>query len=154
MAVTGEKITALPPASSALLTDIIPAVQDGVTVRETLQQIKTLFGCMVRTEVTGISQSMIRNNIYLPSNAALVTCSLPTTSSVGDLVSIAGKGAGGWIVSQAASQQIHVGNSATTLGTGGSLASTNQFDSVQLICLTANTIWSVLGKEQGTLTIV
>jgi hypothetical protein len=39
----GVKISALPPVSAALLTDFFPVVQGGVTQRETLQQVFTLF---------------------------------------------------------------------------------------------------------------
>jgi hypothetical protein len=40
----GIKISALPAVASALITDYMPVVQAGVTSRETLQQISTLFG--------------------------------------------------------------------------------------------------------------
>lgn len=106
------------------------------------------------TEVTGTSQAMSANNGYTASNAALVTLSLPTVSSYGDVIYITGKGAGGWVISQAAGQQIHIGNLASTVGVGGSVASSDQYDSVALFCSVANTTWTTLGAPQGNLTVV
>ena len=65
-----------------------------------------------------------------------------------------GKGSGGWLIAQNANQQINYGSSPTTVGVGGSLASTNQWDSVtlRLIDATGN-IWSVQDSI-GNLTVV
>lgn len=105
--------------------------------------------------VSATSQAMESNNGYIPNNGALVTLSLPSTSVVGDEIKVAGQGAGGWIISQAAGQQIHIGSVASTLGAGGSVASTNQYDSLYLVCIVANTIWTLVGAPQSSgLTIV
>lgn len=111
----------------------------------------TSAGLLPTTEVTGTSQSMSTNNKYIANNAALVTLTLPTTAALGDLLMITGKGAGGWSIAQGASQLIRVGSQVTTTGAGGSLASTNQYDSLILECTVANTTWTVLGAPQGTL---
>jgi len=105
------------------------------------------------TEVTGTSQNMAVNNGYIANNASQVDCTLPATASIGDTVIIQGKGSGGWKISQNAGQTIHFGASDTTTGTGGSLESTNQYDSVELLCITADTDWAVLTAPQGTLTV-
>lgn len=108
------------------------------------------------TEVTGTSQNMTTNNGYVANNAGLVTLALPTTSVLGDELQVIGKGAGGWSISQAAGQQINVGpSSQTTLGAGGSLASTGQFDAIYMVCTVANTTWTVACAPQTAgLTIV
>ena len=106
------------------------------------------------TQVSGTSQAMTSNNGYIANNGSLVTLSLPTTSSIGDILYIVGKGAGGWSISQAAGQQIYIGSTASTLGVGGSVASSNQYDSCALVCTIANTTWTALGGVQGNLTIV
>lgn len=222
-----EKFTQLPTVGSATLADIIAAVQAGVSVQMTLQQVLSLtssgiianyagdpngfvagttfnfcwdtvnhnlYVCIASgnaatatwvkslsfvagsgitisqsgativisssgsglgwVEVTGTSQAMAVNTGYVANNAGLVTLSLPTSSSFGDVINIAGKGAGGFAISQAAGQTIHIGSSATTVGVGGSLASTDQFDSIQLLCIVANTTWTALGGGQGALTVV
>jgi hypothetical protein len=100
--------------------------------------------------------TMVTNTGYTAdAGASLITFTLPTTSAIGDFVEINGKGAGLWKIAQAAGQQINIsGGTATTLGVGGSLASVLQFDCVRLRCLTANTIWSVVGQQSTGLTVV
>lgn len=222
-----EKFTQLPTVSSSTLADIIAAVQAGVSVQMTLQQIlnlsssnlisnyagnpngfvagntfnfcwdsvnQNLYVCVTSgnastavwvkslsfiagsgitisqtgaaitisssgsgvtwTEVTGTSATMISNNAYTASNSGLVSLTLPVTSSFGDVIYITGKGAGGWTIPQGAGQQVHIGNSASTVGVGGSVSSTNQYDSVALFCSVANTTWTTLGAPQGNLTVV
>ena len=103
-------------------------------------------------EETGTSVAMAVNNGYITNNAALVTATLPATAAVGDVVRVAGKGAGGWRVAQNAGQTIHFGNQDTTTGAGGYLEFTNRYDSVELLCITANTDWVVLSSV-GNLTV-
>lgn len=105
-------------------------------------------------EVTGTSQAMLANNGYVSNNGSLVSLSLPTTSAFGDVIAVSGNGVGGWSITQAASQQVHVGSVSSTLGAGGSISSTNRYDSIRLVCLVANTIWTTDGAPQGILTIV
>lgn len=107
------------------------------------------------TTVSGTSQAMLGNNGYIANNAGLVTLTLPATSTVGDEIDIIGRGAGGWTIAQGAGQQIIIGSTSSTLGVGGSVASTNRRDSLQLICTATNTEWTVLGAPQSLgLTIV
>lgn len=104
------------------------------------------------TDVTGTTQTAAVNNGYIADSASLVTITLPSTAAVGSIVEIVGKGAGGWEVSQNSGQQVHFGTTSTTSGTGGSLASVNQYDAVRLICITADTTWSVI-SSQGNITV-
>lgn len=106
-------------------------------------------------EVTGTSQLMVANNGYIANNAALVTLTLPATAAVGSEIDIIGKGAGGWLIAQNAGQSIVLGSSTTTVGVGGSLASTNAKDSFYMVCTTANTQWTVAsGPQSAGLTVV
>jgi hypothetical protein len=104
------------------------------------------------TVVTGTTQAMAINSGYISNNAGLVTLTLPTTAAVGSIIDMQGLGAGGWQIAQNASQLIHIGSAVTTTGTGGYLASTNAFDSLSLLCVVANTTWTVLGGPQGNIT--
>ena len=105
--------------------------------------------------ITTASQQMTSNNGYISNSGSLVTLTLPTSSAVGDLISVVGQGAGGWSIAQGAGQQVHVGSSTSSLGAGGSVASTNQWDSVDLVCVVASTIWTTRGAPQSAgLTIV
>lgn len=247
----GVRISGLPAVASSLTTDIFPVVQAGVTSKETISQVQTLFGFntgvlslsaggtgknltaannslvysdadsfellapinsaalvtsltglpawvgpMVNgdliigstgaipvraslsagsgisiskgagsitisgtgagigyTEVTGASQLMVADSGYVANNG-LVTLTLPVLAAFGTAISVIGKGAGGWLIAQNALQIIHVGSSASTPGVGGSVASTNRYDSINLICTVANTEWTTVGAPQGVLTVI
>jgi hypothetical protein len=98
--------------------------------------------------VVAVDTVLAVNNGYGSNKAGAVAFTLPVASAVGAIVAIEGM-QGSWNVVQAAGQQIHIGSMATTLGAGGSLASTNAYDSIELVCLVANTIWyarSVIGN--------
>jgi hypothetical protein len=105
------------------------------------------------TEVIGTSQAMAVDSGYIANNAGLVTLTLPSTAAIGDTIIVQGKGAGGWRIAQNAGQTINFGASPTTTGAGGYLESTNQFDSVELLCITTDTDWAVLTGAQGSLTV-
>ena len=113
----------------------------------------------VWTDVTGTSQSAAVNEHYITNNASLVTVTLPTTAAFGDMLTVQGLGAGGWKIAQNASEQIIWtaggvdGSHETTIGTGGSLASTDRYDSVCLICVVADTTW-VVHTAKGAITLV
>lgn len=106
------------------------------------------------TEVTGTTQAITADNGYVANNAGLVTFTLPVTAAFGTVINIIGKGAGGWAVAQNASQVIRIGSSASTAGVGGSIASTNQFDAIELLCTTADTVWTAVTAPQGNITVV
>jgi hypothetical protein len=105
------------------------------------------------TEVTGTSVSAAVNNGYILNNAGLVTLTIPTTAAVGDGLRVVGKGAGGFTIAQNTSESINYGDNTTTTGTGGSLSSTHRYDAVDLVCVTANTVWNVTSSI-GNLTVV
>lgn len=110
-------------------------------------------GGLTWTDVTGTTQTIVAGNGYTSNNASLVVFTLPSTAAYGTIIRVGGKGAGGWKIAQLASQIIHHGNIDTTTGTGGSLASTNRYDAVQLLCIVANLEWIVL-SSQGNITDV
>lgn len=102
---------------------------------------------------TTTTQAMAVNNGYVSNNASLTTFTLPTTATVGQRVAVQGAGAGGWTITYGTGQLVHFGNVVTTTTTG-SLSSTNAFDEIELICITANTTWAVRGAPQGNITYV
>jgi len=104
-------------------------------------------------DVTGTTQAMVVETGYIADNAGLVTMTLPVTAAQGTLISVAGNGAGGWLIAQNASQNIKFGNVSTTTGVGGSLASTNRYDQIDILCTVANTTW-VARSSIGSLTVV
>lgn len=104
-------------------------------------------------EVTGTTQTMAVNTSYAANNAALVTLTLPTTAAFGDRFIITGKGAGLYKIAQNANQQIFFGNQSTTVGTGGSITATHRRDTIELVCITANTEFNVVDSI-GNLDVV
>lgn len=108
----------------------------------------------VWNEETGTSATMVVNNGYIANNAGLVTLTLPDTAAIGSRLKIQGKGAGGWRIAQNAGETIHFGSVDTTTGVGGYLEFTNRYDSIELVCITANTDWAVLTAPQGNITHV
>ena len=105
-------------------------------------------------DVASGSQGMLPNVSYVTDNgASLVTYTLPVAASVGTIIEVAGKSSGQWTIAQNAGQQIFFGNKSTTIGAGGSISSSLQYDYVKLLCITANLTWSVIGGV-GNLTVV
>ncbi len=102
------------------------------------------------TEVTGTTQAMTADSGWVTNNGALVTLTLPVTAAFGTAISVIGKGAGGWSIAQNAGQNIQIGNVSSTVGVGGSVSSSNRYDSIDLICTTADTTWTVLGGPQSS----
>ena len=102
------------------------------------------------TEITGTSQAGAADSGYVSNNAGLVTITLPTTAAFGTAFSVIGKGAGGWLIAQNSGQNIQIGNTSSTVGAGGSVASSNAFDSIDLLCTTANTTWTIQGGGQSS----
>ena len=99
-------------------------------------------------------QSAVVNNGYIANKSGLLTLTLPTVSAVGSLIELTGMNTAlGWKIAQNANQIIHFGNTNTTTGVGGSLASTLTYDAVRIVCNVANLEWIVL-SAQGNITIV
>lgn len=92
-------------------------------------------------DTSGTTQVMSAGNGYICSNPAQVSLSLPAVSAVGDLIAVQDSGAGGWIITQSAGQQIFGNATQTTLGASGTLMSSQNYDVVYLICVVANTKW-------------
>ncbi len=72
------------------------------------------------------------------------------SSTFGDTIKIAGFGAGGWLLQCVSTQLIHFGSSATTAA--GSIASTNRYDQLEIVCSSTTTEWFVR-YAQGNLTV-
>lgn len=102
--------------------------------------------------VAGTSQAIAPNSAYVTSNGSLTTFTLPATASFGDSYIIAGNGSGGWTIAQNSGQSIIVGLDTSTVGVGGSVASSNKEDSIQIVCISANTTFKAW-TYQGNLSV-
>jgi hypothetical protein len=106
------------------------------------------------TDVTGATQTIVAENGYLADRAGGVAFTLPASATIGDSFRIVGV-QGSWTLAQAANQQIKFGSSATTVGVGGSLASTNAGDCLECVATntSASTVWRVMSSV-GNITVV
>lgn len=81
------------------------------------------------------SQALAAENGYICiSPGGALSLALPATSNVGDAIKVVLDGATSWQITQAAGQQIRVGSLTTTLGAGGSVQTTAQGDSIEIVC--------------------
>lgn len=87
----------------------------------------------------------VSNGYVMDAGSSLITATLPVTAAFGTVISIQGSGSGLWTIAQNAGQTIHFGAINTTTGSSGSLSSSNQYDCVDLLCISANTDWAVRG---------
>ena len=99
--------------------------------------------------VSTSTQAMSPNTIYVADSASLVTLTLPLTAPFGSIISVVGFGPGGWKIAQNASNQVIVSPQNTSLGVAGSISSTDEFDTLTLICIVANFIWTAYGAPQS-----
>ena len=102
-------------------------------------------------EVTDTTQTAVVENGYVTNNASAVTVTLPAVAAFGERVAIVGKGAGGWVLDYGTGVTIHYSGLDTTTTTGA-LASETRYDAVEVICITANTEWTVRNGT-GNLTV-
>ena len=94
----------------------------------------------------GAAVAIAVNSGYINTNVGLTTLTLPVTAAVGDIIEVCGESAALWIIAQNAGQTIQFGNLVTTAGVGGSLAATNRYDTVKLLCRVADLTFSVLSN--------
>ncbi len=115
-------------------------------------QINALSGGGIIWNVETTSVSMVAGNGYISNSASLLTFTLPSTISVGQIFRVTGENTGGWAIAQNAGQTIRFGASATTTGTGGSLASTDVGDSVELVAISTTDLRVI--SSMGNITYV
>lgn len=96
------------------------------------------------------SQSLAPQQAYIAmNNSTPVTFTMPLTMPAGGAFRLQGFGDAGWIIDQQDGQQFFFGDSQTTVGTGGSLASTQGRDCIDVVCVVENTsflIFSAIGN--------
>lgn len=96
-----------------------------------------------------VGQVLVINNGYFLANTANAIYTLPTVAVVGQVLQIINLSTFTVTIAQNAGQQIQFGNIASTLGAGGSVASSNIGDSLTLVCSVANNNFTLLGAPQG-----
>ena len=87
--------------------------------------------------------TLVKENGYIAKGAGVVTFVLPPAAGVGDTFNIVGYG-NLWTLTQNAGQTVTLGTRTTTAGVGGSVTATMVTDSIELVCVTANTEFYVV----------
>lgn len=100
--------------------------------------------------ISGTTQAAAVNTGYVVGNASQTTITLPATAALGSVVAIQGKGAAGWILTANTGQTIQIGQVATT--SGGTVTSAANFDAIRVVCITADTTWSMEGPVSNGFT--
>jgi hypothetical protein len=95
--------------------------------------------------------TLVSGDGYIPKGAGGVIFLLPAVAAVGDTFNIAGYG-NLWTVTQNVLQSITLGAKTSTVGIFGSITATNIRDSVEIICVTANTEFQIINSI-GNITI-
>jgi hypothetical protein len=84
------------------------------------------------------------------TNAAQNTVTLPATAAVGDIVAVVSQGAGGWKLTANTGQTIKGLNDTTT--SAGNIVHANQYDTIEVICVVADTTWVIRNFVSSLLT--
>lgn len=106
--------------------------------------ISTSGGGLAWTTITAGAQTIANNNGYVANNAGGVAFTLPAAATVGSTFKITGINAGGFTIAQNAGQTIFFGVASTTTGVAGMLTSNTNRDSLEAICVVANTTWNIV----------
>lgn len=94
-------------------------------------------GGLVPVNVTSSPITLAPGKAYFVNNGASeVTFNLPAPAAFGDNYAIYGFSSGGYQIVGVGGQVIHIGNIS-----GTTLTSNNQYDAVNLYCMTASTVW-------------
>lgn len=144
--------TTVAPSSALMYLGLSPfgiTNDSAITVGNLLLQVPSATWVNVATS----PKALAINTGYITNNgASLVTYTLPVTAAQGSIIEVAGFSSGLFTVTQNAGQKINFGNQSTTITTG-SITSTNANDYVKLLCVVANTTFSVISGV-GNFTIV
>lgn len=119
---------------------------------DNISGIKPDAGLYGFTEVIGTSKQLVPQWGYVANNAAQVSLNLPVRVDFGTRMVIVGRGLGGWKITQNAGQQIIFGIRSTTAGASGYLENTERYDTLEIICVSANTTFLVVSSI-GNITI-
>lgn len=149
-------LTATEPSTVGYISKpilIADSTTSGYVYQERGKIIPTPTTLFAYVDQTGTAPTLSPTTGYIcDAGASLITFSLPAAAAVGDYYTIVGASSGGWKIQAGTGQIINIGSNPTS--SAGSVSSTNRYDSVTIVCTTANTTWVNVGSPQGTLTVV
>ena len=116
--------------------------------------VEVASGGFTPVPVSGTSQAMLSEQMYIANSASLTTFTLPITSAVGDVIKILGSAlnSGGWKVTYTTGQIIWGPAGSSTITTGNAASAAAAAQAVTLTCVVANTTWVITGNS-GTITL-
>ncbi len=149
---TGNNPVAVPPTGNNInVVGTGPITVTGNAATSTLTI--SISGASFTWNVIGASQTLAVENGYFCTSGGALSLALPAVSAVGDSIQVSLDGSTSWTITQPnAASRIRIGNQQTTLGVGGTLASTAQGDTIELVCETANARWVVVDM-MGNITV-
>lgn len=148
---TTDSGIAVPAANNVNVFGGVGASTSGSGSTITIKVDTTGFDWNVVTSATN-PNTLVKENGYIPKGAGAVTFVLPAAAAIGDSFMIAGYG-NLWSLTQNAGQSVTLGSSTTSVGVGGSITATQVRDSIELVCVTANTEFQIVNGV-GNLTFV
>lgn len=128
------------------------AMAEGSGASENKMVVRAVGGGISWEVITGATNAVI-NCGYIANHAGTrVEVTLPGTCPVGSVIKLTGIGAAGWKLVIPASDFVFFGNVACA-GAGGYLESLHWRDSVELVCVVADSTWNVISAV-GNVTVV
>lgn len=127
------------------LSTMVDSVNETLKIAENV----TFISEIITTPMLNTVNTII-NSSYLNNNTATTTYALPNKMPIGSIVRIIGNGAGGWLLTPGSGQTIKVAGSSA----GTSIASTSQYDCINIICTVENTTWVTQNSQTAGFTIV
>jgi hypothetical protein len=109
----------------------------------------TTLGALIADQTT-TPFTFSSNTIYISDTAGLLTFNVPVGAQIGTQFQVVGKGAGGWLIQFAAGQTCNFNSTATSVA--GSLASTNRYNCITIMCVDAGNTYTVVSSE-GVITV-
>jgi len=108
---------------------------------------------LTHTAIVANQTLAVQNGYYVTAGA--LSLALPAVSALGDVIeaTLAPTGTS-FVITQGAGQQITLGSVSSTVGAGGSVATSATGDSLRIECVVANLSWQVVGGFTGTFVTV
>lgn len=107
------------------------------------------------TLLTDVTQVGEINSIYIPSSALTsppTSISLPVGAVAGSKLLIAGQSPGGWVLTIDAAQTVYIASTGAIAT--ASIASSNRYDSLELICVLGGVAWIATSTQTTGFVIV
>lgn len=99
-------------------------------------------------------QTLAIGKNYLIKSGGLVRGTLPTTAPVGSKIRVAGAGDGPWEIRHANGCKVILNSvKQTTATVSGAVQSIDNYDAVELMCITANTDWLII-SHKGSIDLI